>query len=190
MEREEYAPTDATVRVNMEIILIIFFGVCLPIIFVLFIIQSRQKREKIRQANLGAHMQMLNEGVAKLSKQNPDLISDSEVHPPLKSIRDLWGFPPPQDTVFEEIRVADGVHADWDYIVHVHEGAEQYLGTLHFLSLEERFKKVQGIEACKHEDRELFLIRTENFSVKYLQEAIWQEFLATAKASYDEKNGL
>ncbi len=178
------------VRANMKIILTIFFGVCFVIIFVSLKIQSRRKREKIRQANLDVHMQMLNKGIERISQNNSDLVSGLEVHPPLKSMRDLWGFPPSQNTVIEEIRVADDVHSDWDYIVHIHEGAEQYLGTFHFLSLEERFNKIQGIEACKHEDREIFLIRTKKIPIDYLQVTIWQEFLATAEESYDNNNGL
>ena len=102
----------------------------------------------------------------------------------MKSMRDLWCFPPPKNKVLEEIRVADDLYSEWDYIVHIHEGAEQYLGTLYFLSLVERFNKIPGVEACKHQDREIFLIRTQKLSITNLEEIIWQEFLATAEAAY------
>jgi hypothetical protein len=134
-------------------------------------------------------MQILNEGIERLYQKNPDLVKNSEVHPQMKSMRDLWGFPPLKNEVLEEIRV-DDIHSDWDYIVHIHEGTEQYLGTSYFLSLKERFNKIQDIEACKHEDREIFLIRTKTLSIDFLKEVIWQEFLAVAKESYNENNRL
>ena len=57
----------------MKIILTIFFSVCLVIIVVSLQIQSRRKREKDRQSNLDAHMQMLNEGIKRIVQQNQDL---------------------------------------------------------------------------------------------------------------------
>lgn len=87
-------------------------------------------------------------------------------------MRDLWGFPPSKNEVLEEIRV-DDIHSDWDYIVHIHEGTEQYLGTSSFLSLKERFNKIQDIEACKHEDREIFLIRTKTLSISTPLANLW-----------------
>ncbi len=172
----------------MKIALTIVIVACLLTILVASLFRSR--RERAWQANLDDHMRMLSEGIEKIAQKNPEIVNDLAVHPPSQTMRDLWGLSPSQETVLEEIRVADEVLLGWDYVVHIHEGAEQYLGTLQFQTLEERFAKIPGIQACKHEDRELFLVSTKKLSVKNLREAIWQEFLASAEASYSERREL
>lgn len=183
------AITTGLVIQRMKIILAIVFSVCFATILVSMLIQSRRKREKIRKTNLDAHMQMLNRGIERFYQQIPDSVHDLEVDLQTVSLRDLWGFPPSKSEVLEGIRVADDIHSNWDYIVNIHEGAEQYLGKSHFIGLTERFNKIQGIEACKHEDREIFLIRTKTLSIDLLQEAIWKEFLAAAEESHNSNSG-
>jgi hypothetical protein len=172
----------------MKTILTLFFGACFLLMVVFMKIHLRRKRDKIRPANLDAHMQILNEGIERVAQENPALVGDSGALPPMHAMRDQWGFPPPQYEVIEEIAVADDGHSNWDYIVHIHEGAEPYLGTKHFLTLEERFSKIRYVDACQHEDREIFLIRSRNVSIGELREAIWQAFLAAAETSYDKKD--
>lgn len=169
----------------MNLLHIILFVVCIVIIIIVLPIQLRRQRELKRQATLNEHLKMLSEGIDRIAGQNTGSIGNLEENTKSESIRDVWGFPPDKDTVLEEISVADEGYFDWDYIIHIHEGAEQYLGTFHFQSLEKRFSKIHGIDACKQEDREFFLVRTERLSVESLRKAIWDVFLTTAKISHN-----
>jgi hypothetical protein len=101
------------------------------------------------------------------------------------SIRDYWGYPPKAELVLEEIVPCDQV-VGWDFAIHVHEGAEQYLGSAQFLSLVERFKAITGVDDCKHEDREVFLVRTKSLDADTLRESCWQQFMEAAKAAFEK----
>jgi hypothetical protein len=89
--------------------------------------------------------------------------------------------------VLEEIYSGEQVAGGWDYAVHIHDAAEQYLGTNQFLGLEKRFASVQGVDACKHEDREVFLIRTRYLDKGGLRDALWREFLEAALLAMQEE---
>jgi hypothetical protein len=104
----------------------------------------------------------------------------------LTNIRDDWGYPPNREQVLEEILSGDQVGGGWDFAVHVHEGAEQYLGSAQFSSLAERFTSISGVDECKHEDREVFLVRTKSLDVDTLREACWKQFMEAAKAAFEK----
>ena len=95
----------------MNLLLIFLFGICVAIIIVVVPIQLRRQREAKRQENLNAHLKMLSEGIDRIARQNPDLIGDVadhvKGHTSSESIRAIWGFPPDEATVLEEIRIAE-----------------------------------------------------------------------------------
>lgn len=102
-------------------------------------------------------------------------------------IRDYWGYSPKPEQVVEEVLPYG--QAGWDFAIHIHEGAEQYLGSAQFSSLVERFKTISGVEDCTHEDRELFLVRAKALTADKLREACWAQFMQAARAVYaDDKS--
>lgn len=104
----------------------------------------------------------------------------SENEPASVDIRSLWGYPPPRDQVLEAIEAGDAIAEGWDYAIHVHEGAEAYLGAPLSYGLEERFATIPGVEACLQEDREVFLVKAASLDAEALRASIWREFLAAA----------
>jgi hypothetical protein len=165
------------------------------IIYFMFIRpQLRQRRERAIQAQRDAHFNMLVKGIDKLAKRDPTVISEPTAHPVASEqqelfadIREYWGYPPKRDQVLEEIFSGDQVGGDWDYAVHIHEGAEQYLGSELFLGLEKRFASVPGVDKCKHEDREVFLIRAKTLSVDALRSGCWTQFLQAAEMVFGKE---
>lgn len=102
-------------------------------------------------------------------------------------IRDSWGYPPKREQVLEEILSGNEAGDGWDYAVHIHEGAEQYLGADQFSRLQQRFASVAGVDQCQHEDREVFLIRTKTLNADGLKAACWKQFLEAAKIAFEKK---
>ncbi|GAB6907711.1 hypothetical protein JCM12296A_35480 [Desulfosarcina cetonica] len=73
------------------------------------------------------------------------------------------------------------IGSEWDYEIHVHEAAEQYLGSEEFFRLRERFASVPGVDECEHEDREVFLVRTHSLDTQDILDAFWSQFLKAAE---------
>ncbi len=167
----------------MNIAIAVSFCLLLLIVLVILQVLARLRHERTRKANLDAHLQMLSEGIERIAESGKAAADDPDAYPSVQSVRDPWGSPPRQAAVLEEIRPANGLYPDWDYVIHLHEGVEQYLGTAQFRGLEGRFAGIPGVDDCRQEDREVFLIRTKQLSLESLREAIWREFLESAGTS-------
>jgi len=134
---------------------------------------------------------VLDEWRAWHAKQDAELLAtvshDEPDQEAVAETRRLWGYPPKEQQVLEEVLPAEHTEVDWDYVVHIHEGAEQYLGAEVFASLQKLFAGIPGVDECRHEDREVFLIRTKVLSVEELRQACWQQFLRAAKTAFGKK---
>jgi hypothetical protein len=108
-----------------------------------------------------------------------EMVASSQ--PPDAELRAEYGDPPKIEDFFEEILPADG--DGWTHQFLLSELAEPFLGTVQFSSLERRFGSTPGVKRAHHEDREVFLIQTENLTPDQIRQAFWQHFLAAAKES-------
>lgn len=102
----------------------------------------------------------------------------------ITDIREVWGYPPKQNDIFEEINSNDS--NEGNYIVHIHEATEQYLGANIFKRLPKRFSLAHGIEKCIQEDRDVFIIETKTLNAQALRESLWTTFLEAAAESFKE----
>lgn len=167
----------------MEAILVTIGVLCCAV----FLLLMRQKRKKERaiQARRDEFLGWLGNRIEEAAKINPDIVEEPEPVATL-AIRELGGLPPRQDDVFEEIISGEQVVGGWDYAVHIHEGAEQYLGSTLFNSLEERFASVPGVDECLREDREVFLVRTGRLSADDIRKKFWEQFLSAAEVATNQ----
>jgi hypothetical protein len=166
----------------MEYLNIVIVVICLAgIAFCMLVRRKRRlKREQAIQKQRDAHLAMLNEGIERLAQQNPDAVFPQLTQSESTSAREMWGYPPQRDQWFEEILTRDEIGGEWDYAIHVHEAAEQYLGSEEFFRLRERFASVPGVDECIHEDREVFLVRTQSLDAQDILDAFWSQFLKAA----------
>jgi len=89
------------------------------------------------------------------------------------------------EILLEEIFKLD--NSEWDYQVHIHEAAEQYLGTEQFYTLEKRFAAVPGIEAVRQEDRDVFLVRSKTSSAEEIKKEFWKQFTEAARIAFNKE---
>jgi len=185
----------------LQLIVLLSFIACM-VIFPVFRAWLRQRRGRSIQAQRDAHLQMVVNGIERLAEEDPSAVAKqgkrsqptggtafSEGMEGIDDIREFWGDPPEQEQVLEEILSGDEVAEGWDFAVHIHEGAEQYLGSEAFLGLEGRFEAVPGVEACRHEDREVFLVKTERLDAESILQAFWKAFLEAAQGASEEDKG-
>jgi hypothetical protein len=99
-------------------------------------------------------------------------------------IRNDMGYPPKIEECGFEVEATD--EGSWTYIVEIFDGAEYYLGTKIFNSLEKRFSRVPGIKKVKHEDRDMFLVRSKGLSQEQLRKALWEEFLKASAEAFPQ----
>jgi len=169
---------------------IVYFGGIRPL--------RRHRREQSLRAKADAHLDSLRKGVEEIADQDPATDVQATQQQPIhleklspgmqvfSDTRECWDYPPKKDDVLEAILPGDEVGGGWDYAVHIHEGAEQYLGSEQFLTLEGRFASVPGVDECKHEDREVFLIRAKALTADELSEACWTQFMNTAEQAFEK----
>jgi hypothetical protein len=106
-------------------------------------------------------------------------IPAAPMRPADAGIRAEYGYPPKIDDFFGDvIPVGAG---DWTYQIWLEEWAELYLGGEYFATLERRFAATPGVSCVLHEDREVFLIKTEKLTPQEIRAAFWQHFLEVAK---------
>jgi len=164
--------------------LFLIFSSFLLIAFLLLVIIVRyQRREKTRQADLDAHMAIFAAGIEKMARQDGNKTAENsarlvqgENRPPSAPLSDALE----ENSVVVDVYAVDEVHPGWNYGVALHEGVEQYLGTVLFGTLSDRFSGIPGVVECSQEDRDLFLFRTRRLSPKQLRTAVWLQFLAAA----------
>jgi hypothetical protein len=51
---------------------------------------------------------------------------------------------------------------------------------MEFDRLAERFASIPGVESCRHEDRELFRVKTRVLATEDLKKLLWAQFLKAA----------
>jgi len=167
----------------MTSLLLIFASFLLIAVLLLVIIVRYQRRERIRQADLDAHMAIFAAGIEKMARKDADKTVKNNTPPAQGGSRSPCA--PLNDALEESSVVMDvypvgEVHPGWDYGVALHEGAEQYLGAAAFAALADRFSTIPGVAECRQEDRDLFIFRTRRLSAKQLRTAVWLQFLAAA----------
>jgi len=159
-------------------IAVVIFCVSGIVYFMFIRPQKRRNKEKVIQQGRDAHLKMLAEGIERLGQHQVTI--DTESCPVSSVARETWGYPPQRDQWFEEILPRNITGSDWDFAIHIHEGAEQYLGSEQFFGLENKFACVPGVDECKQEDREVFLIKTSVHDQKSVIDALWEVFLKSA----------
>jgi hypothetical protein len=167
----------------MEALLVTISLLCGAALFLL--VRHKRKKEGVIQARRDEFLGWLGDRIEEVARTDPGLGEEPE---PVASrtIRELWGFPPRQEDVFEEIISGEQVVGGWDYAVHIHEGAEQYLGSAQFNSLKDRFASIPGVDECCQEDREVFLVRTRRLSADDIQRLFWKQFLSAAEVAMNQ----
>jgi len=140
----------------------------------------RRNRARAFREQRDEHMAMLAEGIERLAEEDPSAVAPPQERPPSVEIRREWGDPPEQGKVFEEIGPAGSGYEGWDILLRIHEGAEEYLGTKAFQTLEARFTAIPGVERCLQEDREVFLFKVATLTHDALRDTCWKLFLEAA----------
>ncbi len=162
------------------ILILVFGGVAL---YLIILVKNYQAKERASNDRLDTRLTLLSSGFEKLAKENTSENTTSD-NVDIPNIKELWGYPPPKETVIEAVVHGEQVPQDWDFAIHLHEAAEQYLGTDLFVSLETRVASIPGVDSCLHEDREIFLISSRNYQPDIMTELFWREFLHAAEIAH------
>ncbi len=162
------------------ILILVFGGVAL---YLIILVRNYQAKERASNDRLDTNLTLLSSGFEKLAKENTSGNTTSD-KVDIPNIKELWGYPPPKEIVIEEVVHGEQVPQDWDFAIHLHEAAEQYLGAELFVSLENRVASIPGVDSCHHEDREVFLIASKIYQPDIMTEMFWREFLHAAEIAH------
>lgn len=166
---------------NSWLIFILFFGAIFLYLFIL--VRNFVVKERASNARLNANITLLNSDIEQLARNQEKKQEDSEAPPPSQSVP-TWSYPPEKEEVITTIRAGDEVEAGYDFAIHLHEKAEDYLGDSLFSSLEQRVSSIPGIDKCEHHVKDIFLFSTNNYTADILSELFWREFLHVAEIAH------
>lgn len=173
---------------KMTILLISGFLLCIAVLMLLIRKAHRRRKERMIQARRDEHVHWLSNRIEELAKKDPTAFGDRTGQAAFTAMREVWGYPPERDLVLEHIVPGDQVGRDRDYAIHIHEGAEQYLGPALFAGLEGEFASIPGVDECRHEDREVFLVRTKSLSADALRDLCWSRFMRAARMAFEKED--
>lgn len=159
--------------------ILLFLIVTAVVLYLFILVRNFQAKERASIERIDAHLSLLNSGIDTVTQEKG---GDAEKSSPITlKIKNLWGYPPNKDIVIQEIILDEQVPKGWDIAIHIHEDAEQYLGSELFINLANRVAFIPGIEGCQHDDREIFLISSTGYTPDILAELFWSEFLHAAE---------
>ncbi len=168
---------------------LLFFGALFFGVFLYFLIQIRNfiAKERASENRIIANLEMLNLDAESLAKKNTGEVGKNE-QSQSNDLYKSWGYPPEKEQIVKQIIPVEQVEDDWDYVIQIHERAEQYLGLDQFMGLEGRVVSIPGVEKCQYRERGEFLILSKSYSPEILLELFWKEFLHAAEIVSIKKN--
>ncbi len=159
---------------------IFIFIVIIVLLYIVVLIRNFQAKERASNERLDNQLAILNAGITEMAQEN----GTTHTMPFTPDIQKLWGYPPEKEKIIQKVVHDEQENKDWNCAIHIHEAAEQYLGTELFLSLENRVATLPGIENCLHQDQEVFLIGSDMYTPEILTELFWREFMHAAEIAH------
>jgi len=163
---------------------LLFFGAIF--IYLLVLIRNFIVKERASKARLNAQFTLLNSDLEKIKENvNRKRKKDDTFSAPKPPAPAL--YPPEKNAVIKEVRQGKQVPEDYDFAIHLYDGAEQFLGKELYQGFESRVAAIPGIESCLQDGNNIFLIQGSGYSEDILTELFWREFLHAAELNHLRK---
>jgi hypothetical protein len=163
---------------------LLFFGAIF--IYLLVLVRNFIVKERASKARLNAQFTLLNSDLEKI-KENIDRKKTKETDLHHAKSQPVTLYPPEKDRVIKKVVQEPKEVENYNFAIHLHEHAEQFLGPELFQGFENRVASIPGVENCTLQDSHIFLIQAANHTQELLTELFWREFLHAAELAHLQK---